>query len=286
MDDGTIECPLHGARFDVRTGRVCLGPAVDDIQRYAVGVEHDTVLVDRRHEQERFPAPGARAMAALSRLGGDLAEAARRARCGSRRLRDRVRESAPRAYALSVAATATMRPASAWRGFWACRTPPVGFHARNDRVAQSGCRDRGYTSWRRDRRHAARKHHANFVPWQQLALKTGATFKIAEITEDGGWISITSASRSRLAPRFWRSLMSRTPLARLRRLPRSWGSQKGAIIVVAYRAQSAPHVEFDRLGVDSTLSAGTRCSGLPALAGSLGGGNDWDPCRRIRPAAT
>jgi 3-phenylpropionate/trans-cinnamate dioxygenase ferredoxin subunit len=45
MDDGTIECPLHGARFDVRTGRVCLGPAVDDIERYAVRVEHDTILV-------------------------------------------------------------------------------------------------------------------------------------------------------------------------------------------------------------------------------------------------
>ena len=45
MDDGTIECPLHGARFDARTGRVCLGPAVDDIMRYSVRVEHDTILV-------------------------------------------------------------------------------------------------------------------------------------------------------------------------------------------------------------------------------------------------
>jgi nitrite reductase/ring-hydroxylating ferredoxin subunit len=45
MDDGTIECPLHGARFDVRTGHVCVGPAVDDIARYDVRVEHDTILV-------------------------------------------------------------------------------------------------------------------------------------------------------------------------------------------------------------------------------------------------
>jgi 3-phenylpropionate/trans-cinnamate dioxygenase ferredoxin subunit len=45
MDDGTIECPLHGARFDVRTGCVCLGPAVDDIAHYVVRVERDTVLV-------------------------------------------------------------------------------------------------------------------------------------------------------------------------------------------------------------------------------------------------
>lgn len=45
MKDGTIECPLHGARFDPRTGRVCLGPAVDDIARYVVRVERDTILV-------------------------------------------------------------------------------------------------------------------------------------------------------------------------------------------------------------------------------------------------
>lgn len=45
MNDGTIECPLHGARFDPRTGRVCLGPAVDDIAPYAVRVERDTILL-------------------------------------------------------------------------------------------------------------------------------------------------------------------------------------------------------------------------------------------------
>jgi 3-phenylpropionate/trans-cinnamate dioxygenase ferredoxin subunit len=45
MDDGTIECPLHGARFEIATGRVRLGPAVDDIATYAVRVERDTVLL-------------------------------------------------------------------------------------------------------------------------------------------------------------------------------------------------------------------------------------------------
>lgn len=48
MDDGTIECPLHGARFDARTGRVCCGPAVDDLARYAVRVERDTILLGPR----------------------------------------------------------------------------------------------------------------------------------------------------------------------------------------------------------------------------------------------
>jgi len=48
MDDGTIECPLHGARFDARTGRVCLGPAVDDIPQYTVRIERDTILLGPR----------------------------------------------------------------------------------------------------------------------------------------------------------------------------------------------------------------------------------------------
>src|SRR3954469_7837725 len=29
------------------------------------------------------------------------------------------------------------------------------------------------------------EHHANFVPWQQLAIEKGATLKIAKVTRDG-----------------------------------------------------------------------------------------------------
>lgn len=45
MPDGTIECPLHGARFEARTGRVRVGPALDDIAPYVVRVERDMILV-------------------------------------------------------------------------------------------------------------------------------------------------------------------------------------------------------------------------------------------------
>lgn len=48
MSDGTIECPLHGARFEARTGRVCCGPAVDDLARYVVRVERDTIWLGPR----------------------------------------------------------------------------------------------------------------------------------------------------------------------------------------------------------------------------------------------
>jgi 3-phenylpropionate/trans-cinnamate dioxygenase ferredoxin subunit len=41
-----IECPRHGARFDVRTGRVTALPAIIPIGTYEVKVEGDDVLVD------------------------------------------------------------------------------------------------------------------------------------------------------------------------------------------------------------------------------------------------
>lgn len=45
LDDGTIECVWHGARFDCRTGAVCNPPAVDDVQTYAVRVENGRICV-------------------------------------------------------------------------------------------------------------------------------------------------------------------------------------------------------------------------------------------------
>ena len=41
-----IECPRHGARFDVRTGKVTALPAIIPIGTYTVKVEGDSVLVD------------------------------------------------------------------------------------------------------------------------------------------------------------------------------------------------------------------------------------------------
>jgi 3-phenylpropionate/trans-cinnamate dioxygenase ferredoxin subunit len=43
--DTEIECPRHGARFDVRTGTVLSFPAIVDIPAYPVRVEGDRVLV-------------------------------------------------------------------------------------------------------------------------------------------------------------------------------------------------------------------------------------------------
>ncbi|MBM4422826.1 MAG: non-heme iron oxygenase ferredoxin subunit [Chloroflexi bacterium] len=40
-----IECPRHGARFDVRTGGVLSFPAIVDIPAYPVKVENGEILV-------------------------------------------------------------------------------------------------------------------------------------------------------------------------------------------------------------------------------------------------
>lgn len=41
-----IECPLHGARFDIRNGRVLCQPASTDIATYVVKIEDGDVYVD------------------------------------------------------------------------------------------------------------------------------------------------------------------------------------------------------------------------------------------------
>jgi 3-phenylpropionate/trans-cinnamate dioxygenase ferredoxin subunit len=44
--DGTVECPRHGARFDVKTGAVKALPAVRPVRTYPVKVDEDEVSVD------------------------------------------------------------------------------------------------------------------------------------------------------------------------------------------------------------------------------------------------
>lgn len=45
LDDHQIECPRHGARFDVRDGKVLSLPAVVDIPAYPVRVVGDEIQV-------------------------------------------------------------------------------------------------------------------------------------------------------------------------------------------------------------------------------------------------
>ena len=46
LEDEAIECPRHGAKFDVKTGRVLCLPAAVPINAYDVTVQGDEILVD------------------------------------------------------------------------------------------------------------------------------------------------------------------------------------------------------------------------------------------------
>jgi len=44
--DGQIQCPRHGARFDLKTGAVTQMPAAIGIKTYKVKIENGDVLLD------------------------------------------------------------------------------------------------------------------------------------------------------------------------------------------------------------------------------------------------
>ena len=46
VEDCTVECWLHGSRFDLRTGKPTGPPATEPVAVYAVQVDGDDVLVD------------------------------------------------------------------------------------------------------------------------------------------------------------------------------------------------------------------------------------------------
>lgn len=45
IKEDTIQCPCHGSVFDIRTGRVLKGPAVQPEPIFQVKVESDEILV-------------------------------------------------------------------------------------------------------------------------------------------------------------------------------------------------------------------------------------------------
>ena len=51
LDGMEIVCPRHGARFDIRTGRVLSLPAVEDISAYPVRVAEDEIQIGLPIEQ-------------------------------------------------------------------------------------------------------------------------------------------------------------------------------------------------------------------------------------------
>ncbi len=46
IEDDEIECPWHGAHFNIRTGKVTLDPAEDDISTYNIRLSGDVIEID------------------------------------------------------------------------------------------------------------------------------------------------------------------------------------------------------------------------------------------------
>lgn len=45
IEGDCIECPLHGAQFNIRTGKVATPPATEDLTPYEVKIDGDDILV-------------------------------------------------------------------------------------------------------------------------------------------------------------------------------------------------------------------------------------------------
>jgi nitrite reductase/ring-hydroxylating ferredoxin subunit len=52
LDGATIECPLHGAQFSIKTGEALSPPASEPLATYAVRVEGEDILLAVPRSQE------------------------------------------------------------------------------------------------------------------------------------------------------------------------------------------------------------------------------------------
>jgi cysteine desulfurase / selenocysteine lyase len=120
----------------------------------------------------------------------------------------------------------------------------------------------------------ALEHHANFVPWQQLAKITGATLRIVELCDDQ---SIDIASMREIVNERTRvvaithvsnAVGSITPLDEVVRIVRS----RSAALVVVDGSQAVPHLPvcFDALDVDIYAFSGHKMLGPMGIGGLIG----------------
>ncbi|WP_082763971.1 aminotransferase class V-fold PLP-dependent enzyme [Frondihabitans sp. PAMC 28766] len=117
------------------------------------------------------------------------------------------------------------------------------------------------------------EHHANLVPWQELALRTGATFRYVPVRDDGTWTVDDAASvitaRTRILAFAHVSNVTGfvAPVDELVEL----GHRVGALVVLD-ACQSAPHraIDVQALGVDFVAFSGHKMLG-PTGIGVLWG---------------
>jgi cysteine desulfurase/selenocysteine lyase len=117
-------------------------------------------------------------------------------------------------------------------------------------------------------------HHANFVPWQQLALEKHAKFKVCELTTDGrldlDCLRGLLNARTKVVAfnHVSNALGTINPVAEIVELVR----ENTDAITVCDGAQSAPHlpVAFDAIGVDFYAFSGHKMLGPMGIGGLIG----------------
>jgi cysteine desulfurase/selenocysteine lyase len=117
------------------------------------------------------------------------------------------------------------------------------------------------------------EHHANLVPWQQLATETGATIEYVRITDDGRLDLDDLHARLARGPKLLafgqvsNSLGTINPVAEIARAARDAGA-----VTVLDAAQSVPHMPVDAaaLGIDFLALSGHKMLG-PSGIGALWG---------------
>ena len=120
----------------------------------------------------------------------------------------------------------------------------------------------------------AMDHHANFVPWQVLAARKGAKFRVCELTPDGkidlDFLVGLLNKRTKIVAfsHVSNALGTVNPIEEIARLVRT---RTGAILVCD-GAQSAPHfpITFDSLGVDFYAFSGHKMLGPMGIGGLIG----------------
>ena len=120
----------------------------------------------------------------------------------------------------------------------------------------------------------ALEHHANFVPWQQLAIEKKAKLRICDLTSDHrldlDCLSGLMTAKTRIVAinHVSNALGTINPVKDIARIVR----ERSDAVLVCDGAQGVPHLEvgFDDLGVDFYAFSGHKMCGPMGIGGLLG----------------